>query len=214
MSNKIPEWALEVTQALLKTILEKDPFTFHHCCRVGRTARRLGKSMGLSDFQQDVLEFSGLFHDIGKVGVPDDILFKPGRLSKEEMDVIKLHPEKSVAILKPLMSQPFFRFLIPGIRFHHERIDGSGYPLGLKGHEIPLTARVVAIVDAVDAMMNTRPYRQGLTMDVVKQELIDFSNKQFDANLVEIYLQSLPKWAPVDDETKDETIVPLVLKAA
>jgi HD-GYP domain-containing protein (c-di-GMP phosphodiesterase class II) len=170
--------------------------------------------MGLSEFEQAVLEYAGLFHDVGKVGVPDSILLKPARLTTQELEVMKSHPELSVQVLEPLTNIPFFRFLIPGVKYHHEKVDGSGYPHGLQGEKIPMTARVVAIVDTVDAMTQSRTYRKALSMDVVKRELIDFSGSQFDGNMVKIYLQSLRHQNVTDDSTDGEVVVSKVLKAA
>lgn len=214
--DDIPEWAKDVAQSILMSVKVKDEFTFYHCCRVGRAARRLGKSMGLNEFEQSVLEFSGLFHDVGKVGIPDDILLKPGRLSGEEIDVMKSHAEKSVAILEPLVHIPFFRFLIPGVRYHHEKFDGTGYPFGLEGERIPLPARVIAVVDTVDAMSNTRPYRNGLPMEKILKELQDYSGRQFDANVVKTYLEARPFWEKEKEEDvhKQEVVVAKILKAA
>lgn len=213
-SVKIPEWAHLTADALLQAVKQKDPHTFYHCARVGRAARRLGKAMGLNEFEQAVLEFSGLFHDIGKVGVPDNILLKPGRLTTNEMDVMKSHAEISVDILRPLMDTPFFRFLIPGVRFHHEKIDGTGYGMGLAGEKIPLVARVLAVVDTVDAMKNTRPYRKGLSMEIIKEELVRCSGTQFDANIVQVYLKSLSEQADIEEASGDELVIAHILKAA
>lgn len=216
VGQKIPVWAPDVAASLLEAVLKKDPFTFYHCCRVGRAARWMGIELGMPEYDLALLEFSGLFHDIGKVGVPDEILLKPGRLTPEEMVIMKNHAEMSVQMIRPLTRDEFFRHLIPGVRFHHERFDGKGYPHGLKGETIPLFARILAIVDTVDAMLNTRPYRQGLTMEHVQKELIDFSGTQFDPKLVQIYLAAQPRWfeAGTLAESKTEVVVRDILKAA
>ncbi|MCB0355937.1 MAG: HD domain-containing protein, partial [Bdellovibrionales bacterium] len=169
--TEIPVWAIDAINALLQTLKLKDPFTFYHCCRVGRASRRLANALGLSEHEQNILEFSGLLHDVGKVGIPDDILLKPSRLTDEEMTKMKSHAELSCEIIKPLMHIPFFRFLLPGIRYHHEQYDGSGYPSQLSGERIPLAARVIAVVDTVDAMTHTRPYRKALSIERALQEL-------------------------------------------
>lgn len=212
--EEIPSWATEIAKVILEAVKAKDPYTFAHCCRVGRAARRLGKAMSLSDFELSVLEYAGLFHDIGKVGIPDGILLKPDKLTVPEIDVMKSHPLKSAAIIEPLAHIPFFRFLLPGIRSHHEKIDGSGYPHGIQGEKIPLTARVIAIVDTVDAMTNARPYRQAMGMDKVKKELVDFSGTQFDANMVKVYLEAFKHWASPDQAEVDEQVVAQILKVA
>lgn len=214
--DNIPDWALQVASSILVTVKEKDPHTFFHCCRVGRGSRQLAKAMGLNEFEQAVLEFSGLFHDIGKVGIPDNILLKPGRLDRDEIEVMKAHPLKSAAILEPLSDNAFFRFLMPGVRYHHEKVDGTGYPFKLSGERIPLPARVVAVVDTFDAMTNVRSYRKGLPRDKILQELKDFANRQFDAQVVKIFLESLPHFentAPGEIE-KEEQVIARLLKVA
>lgn len=209
-----PEWAPEVSQVLLQAVLKKDPFTFYHSCRVGRAARKLGEIMGLPEYDLAVLEFSGLFHDVGKVGVPDNILLKPARLDNEEVKVMKSHPELSVEMIKPLSNHAFFRHVIPGVRYHHERFDGTGYPFGLAGEKIPLFARIVAVVDSVDAMMHTRPYRKALDLDHVKKELVDFSGTQFDPQVVQIYLENIEEMQNPDSITQEEVIVARILRVA
>jgi HD-GYP domain-containing protein (c-di-GMP phosphodiesterase class II) len=213
---KVPQWANVVAQSILAAVKQKDPDTFFHCCRVGQAARQLAKVMGLSEFEQVILEFSGLFHDVGKMGVPDDILLKPAKLTAKEIEIMKSHPELSVQIIKPLLDDPFFRFLVPGIRYHHEKIDGTGYPHKLAGNNIPLPARIVAIVDTVDAMTQSRPYRPGQPMEKVTQELIDFSDRQFDKHLVKIYLEALrfKNKKPLTAEDEEQQITTQLLKVA
>ena len=213
-SSDIPDWASEVATSILQTVLKKDPFTFYHCCRVGQAARKLGKAMNLREFELAILEYSGLFHDIGKVGLPDHILLKPGRLDENEHNMMKNHAEMSVDIIRPLTKHAFFRFLIPGIRYHHERFDGKGYPNGLMGEKIPWIARAVAVVDAVDAMMNTRPYRQGLSWDYVQKELIDYSGTQFDPKIVQVYLEAVKNGRISEQPATDEVVVAQILRAA
>ena len=213
--SEIPSWAKDVALALLQTVKMKDPFTFYHCCRVGRAARRLGKALSLNEFEQSVLEFAGLFHDIGKVGVEDRILLKPGRLDVDEVEKIKSHPLLSAEIIEPLAAQEvFFKFLLPGIKCHHERVDGAGYPYGLEGENVPLLARVIAVVDTVDAMTNSRPYRNALTMDIARKELVDFSGTQFDKAIVKTYLEAEKHELDISESSDEELIVGHVLKVA
>lgn len=213
-SNEIPSWAPDVASSILQAVLKKDPFTFFHCCRVGQAARKLGRALQLPEFELAILEYSGLFHDIGKVGLPDNVLLKPGRLDENEHNMMKNHAEMSVQILRPLTKHAFFRFLIPGVRYHHERFDGKGYPVGLIGEKIPLTARAVAVVDSVDAMMNTRPYRQAMSWDYVQKELVDYSGTQFDPHIAQVYLEAANKGFFHDDSSKDEVVIPKILRAA
>ncbi len=210
--DDIPDWSSKVADVLLKNVMMKDPFTFYHCCRVGRAARRLAQAAGFNEYDQHRLEFSGLFHDIGKVGIPDNILLKPGSLTQQEFETMKSHALKSAEILEPLNHIPFFKSLLPGIRSHHERIDGKGYPYNLEGDKIPLTARIITIVDTVDAMMNTRPYRKGLSFDIVKSELQQFSGQQFDAHLVTIYLDAIRFWKSDQESDKEEMVIGQIMK--
>ncbi|MCB9026498.1 MAG: HD domain-containing protein [Bdellovibrionaceae bacterium] len=211
--SDIPSWSVDAINAVLQTLKLKDPFTFYHCCRVGRASRRLAKAMSLSEHEQNILEFSGLLHDVGKVGIADKILLKPDRLTDEEMTKMKSHAEMSCEIIQPLLQIPFFRFLLPGIRYHHEQFDGSGYPNQLSGEKIPLMARIIAVVDTVDAMTNTRPYRQSLSIERTHKELIDFSGRQFDGNIVKTYLEAQKHWKGIEEVDKEERVVPSVVSA-
>lgn len=191
---KIPLWAPAVTDSIMKSVELKDRFTADHCVRVGEGSAKLAEIMGLSSSEQTVLYYSGVFHDIGKVGIPDSILLKPAKLTKEEFEVMREHAELSVQILAPLTGDPFFKSLIPGVRFHHEKFDGSGYPHHMKGEEIPLEARIIAVVDTYDAMSNVRPYRQPLSESVVLKELKDYAGRQFDPKIVDIFLKNFSLW--------------------
>ena len=212
--DDIPSWANDVADSILQTVKKKDPFTFYHCCRVGRASRRLAKAMGLSSHEQNILEFSGLLHDVGKVGIADEILLKPGRLTEEEMKTMKNHAELSCEIIKPLLHIPFFRFLLPGIRYHHEQFDGSGYPNQLAGERIPLAARVIAVVDTVDAMTHTRPYRKAMSMERALQELRDFSGRQFDGQIVNVYLTAQQYWKDITEVESGEKVISTIVSSA
>jgi putative nucleotidyltransferase with HDIG domain len=211
--DDIPDWSLETARGLLDLVKQVDDFTFYHCCRVGRGSRKLAKAIGLNEFEQGVLEYAGLFHDIGKAKIPREILIKPGRLDRNEIEVIKSHPLLSVEMIQHLNHVPFFRFMLPGIRYHHEKIEGTGYPNGLKGDDIPLFARVIAVVDSYDAMTNVRPYRNQLAQEKAIQELKDFSGTQFDPQLVKTFLEILPEISE-GQETKEEVVVARIIKAA
>ena len=191
---KIPSWTDLVAESILKSVELKDPFTAAHCRRVGEGSYRLAGIMGLTEFEQTIIYYSGVFHDIGKIGIPDSVLLKPGKLTKEEFDIMRNHAELSVEILKPFTKDMFFRALIPGVRYHHEKFDGSGYPHHMKGENIPLPARVIAVVDTFDAMSNARPYRQPLEESIVLKELSDYAGRQFDPKIVDIFLKNLNEW--------------------
>ncbi len=192
--NDIPDWASYVTKALLQTLKAKDPHTFFHCCRVGRAARLLGKAAGLNEYEQHVLEYSGVYHDIGKIAIPDEVLFKPAKLTRDEYRLMKLHTMRSVEIIAPLMGNSFFKDIAPAVELHHERLDGTGYPYQLLEKDIPIITRIVSIVDAVDAMVTSRPYCKGMPMERVIGELKKYSGTQFDGSLVKIYLEVYKFW--------------------
>lgn len=182
----------------MESVKAKDLATYEHCIRVSRNARLLARAAGLDEMDQKVIEFAGLFHDIGKIGVPDDILLKPAKLTEHEFSVMKTHPEKSVQILTPLSGIEFYKRLIPGVLHHHERFDGKGYPHCIKGEEIPLEARLILVVDTFDAMTATRAYRKGLPAEVADKELLDFAGRQFDPQLVKIFVEARQTWTEAD----------------
>lgn len=213
--DDIPDWALDEAKRLLAEVKKVDIHTFEHCCRVGRGSRRLAKAMGLNEFEQAVLEFSGLFHDIGKAKIPKEILTKPSRLDRDEIEVIKTHPIKSVEMIEHHQNEAFFRFLLPGVKYHHEKVDGTGYPYNLKGDEIPLFARLISIVDTFDAMTEARVYRRALPRERAIAELLDFSGRQFDPQLVRIFVDLLPYWDHEKKKAeKEELVVSSLLKKA
>jgi HD-GYP domain-containing protein (c-di-GMP phosphodiesterase class II) len=212
--DHIPDWAHSIAAALLQVLKERDPYTYGHCRRVARNARLLAEAAGLNKLQQHEVEFSSIFHDLGKIGIPDRILLKPGKLTQKEEEIMKTHPLKSEAMIQPLAGIPFFRSLLPGIRHHHERIDGRGYPDGCKGDEIPLNARIILIADTYDAMTTNRPYRKGLDHDIAYKELKQFSGRQFDPQLVKIFLQAHPHWGEVEEELTESFIATHFRRAA
>lgn len=212
--ENIPDWAYQITGTLLQALKERDPYTYGHCRRVARNSRLLAKSAGLNEYEQRVTEFSSLFHDLGKLGIPDRILLKPGRLTREEEHLMRIHPVKSAEIIQPLASIPFFKDVMPGVRHHHERIDGAGYPDGVFGNQIPLTARIILIVDTFDAMTTTRPYRKGLPTDLAYKELKLFAGRQFDPSLIRVFLESHKLWGEYDHEITEEFLRPFYKKTA
>jgi putative two-component system response regulator len=166
------ERAETVLFSLALSIEAKDPYTEGHCDRLSKYSVALAERLGLSAELQVVLRRAGIVHDIGKVAVPDQILLKPGPLTPDEWKVMKQHPVVGERICAPLKS---FRHVLPVIRHHHEKLDGSGYPDGLRGEQIPLTARVLQTVDIYDALTTSRPYRKALspkeTFAILREEV-------------------------------------------
>jgi putative two-component system response regulator len=157
------ENAESVLFSLALSIEARDPYTRGHCERLSKLSVRLGERLGISEDHIKALRRGGIVHDIGKIVVPDAILLKPARLSEEEMEVMRKHPVVGERICAPLR---IFRLVLPIIRHHHERYDGSGYPDHLRGSEIPLTARIMQLADVYDALTTDRPYRKADQRDV------------------------------------------------
>ena len=155
------ERAESVLFSLARSIEGKDPYTHGHCERLSDYSASLGEHLGLVEDEITALRRAGIVHDIGKVAVPDAILLKPSRLTGEEWKLVKEHPAVGERICAPLKS---FRLVLPIIRHHHEKLDGTGYPDGLRGEAIPITARVLQIVDVYDALTTERPYKKAFTI--------------------------------------------------
>lgn len=177
-------------RAFVSAIDAKDEYTCGHSSRVSELAVSLARQMGLDAEDVENIRMSALLHDIGKIGISDAILRKPGKLTVEEFNEIKKHPELGYRILRDV---PQFRKMLPGIRFHHESWDGSGYPQGLRGEEIPLMARIMAVADAFDAMTSTRTYRMGLPLERVLEVFRNGRDQQWDANIVDLLLSDLDR---------------------
>ncbi len=212
--EQMPEWAQYVVQILMQALRERDPYTYGHCRRVSRNAKLLAAAAGLSEAEQAIVEFGSVFHDIGKMGIPDEILLKPGRLTDEQEKIMREHPVKSAEIVAPLEKVPFFKEVVPGILHHHERIDGLGYPFGLKGEQIPLHARIILIADTFDAMTTNRPYRKGMANEIAYKELRTFSGRQFDSQLVKVFLEAHPRWNAFEEEISEQFIARRFKKVA
>lgn len=178
----------QIISAMRLLVDTKDIYTRGHSDRVAYYAVRLAREMGRDEDFCERLRVAGLFHDIGKIGVPDEILFKDGRLTDEEYAKIKEHSANGARILSSLSR---FQPIVPIVRAHHERMDGKGYPDGLRGEQIPLEARMIAVADSYDAMTSNRRYRSSLGQDRAVGELIAGKGSQFDATLVEVFLRVL-----------------------
>ncbi len=175
-------------EILRRTVDAKDTYTRGHSDRVSEYSVLIGKKLKLSDDKLKLLKIGGLFHDIGKIGIPDSILLKTSKLTDDEYNEIKKHPSIGAHILE---NSSIFKDIIPIVLYHHEKFDGCGYPAKLKGEDIPFLARIVAVADTFDAMTSKRSYRDALALDIVKQEFIKFSGTQFDPVVAKVFLEIL-----------------------
>jgi putative nucleotidyltransferase with HDIG domain len=186
-SNRLlEESALEAVASLNETVDAKDPYTAGHSLRVQRIAVEIGREMGLGKEYLETLHYAGLFHDIGKIGVPDAILTKPDRLTDEEFEIVKRHPEDGARIVGRLRS---LQAIVPAILHHHERWDGFGYPHALRSDEIPVEAGVVGLADAFDAMTTDRPYSDARPVDEAIEEIVRNRGTQFAPAAVDAFLR-------------------------
>lgn len=175
------------TIELLADVVDKrDPYTASHSSRVAAYAEQIGSEMGLPYERVEALRMAGMVHDVGKVAITNDILQKPGRLLDSEFNQMKTHPETGYNILCPL---DIYKDLLLYVLYHHERMDGKGYPKGLAGQHIPLGARILAVADSFDAMTSDRPYRSAMSGEEAINELINNSGKQFDSEVVKAFLR-------------------------
>ena len=184
--EKVERLSIQMVQALANTIDAKDTYTNGHSTRVAKYSMMLAKRMGYEDEKLEQLYYAALLHDIGKIGVPREIINKTSRLTDEEYEIIKMHPGIGANILKEVSEIPDIAI---GARWHHERYDGKGYPDRLMGIEIPELARIIGVADAYDAMTSKRSYRDILSQDVVSDELIKGKGTQFDPEIADIMLQ-------------------------
>ena len=183
--KEIEKLSIEVTMALSQTIDAKDKYTKGHSNRVAKYSRMLAEALGEDEKTQEKIYYVALLHDIGKIGVPNAIINKPGKLTDEEYEIIKTHPVIGSDILKTISSMPEISI---GARSHHERFDGRGYPDGLAGENIPWIARIIGVADAYDAMTSNRSYRSYLPQNVVRTEFVKCSGVQFDPRVADAML--------------------------
>jgi len=176
----------EAIRAIISALEAKDSYTHGHSLRVSQYALLIGEALKLDKKDLLNLELGALLHDIGKIGTPEHILLKPGHLTKEEFEIMKKHPVQSAEILSHI---ELLKEVVPIVKYHQERMDGLGYPDGLKGEHIPLLSRIVYIADAFDAMTSDRPYRKALPLEQVYDELLRCSGSQFDPHLVSLFIQ-------------------------
>ncbi|MCJ7824265.1 MAG: HD-GYP domain-containing protein [Anaerolineales bacterium] len=178
----------DLLSALVKAIETRDPYTSGHSLRVASLAVRIADAMGFSPKKQKEVEIAAKLHDIGKIeSTYTEILSKPSGLTPEEREVIESHVLKGVEVLEQLSS--FSKEVIASVRGHHERVDGKGYPDGLRGDRIPLAARIIKVCDAIDAMLSDRSYRRALTLEQVREQLVIYSGTQFDLEVVKASIE-------------------------
>jgi len=191
---------LSTVKSLVTAIDAKDEYTRHHSTRVTEFTLKIAAKMGFSEKELGDLELASLLHDVGKIAVPESILNKPGKLTDAEFTLIKEHPARGEAILQPVVE---LKEMARVVRSHHERYDGSGYPDGLKGREIPLGARIMAIADTYDSITSERPYRKAASHRYAVKEIIGCSGTQFDPEVVEHFLEIASTLTP--DQGQDTT---------
>ncbi|MDI6771848.1 MAG: HD domain-containing phosphohydrolase [bacterium] len=186
---------LSTVKALAAALEAKDPYTRGHSQRVATCATAIATDLGLSPKEIERIHWASMLHDIGKIATPESILHKRGPLSDEERAVMNLHPERGASILREI---PLFRSLAEDVHYHQEAYDGSGYPEGLAGTEIPLGARIIRVADTFDAVTSHRPYRPSRTVEEAKAELRRIAGSMLDPVLVEVFLRILKEKPPFE----------------
>jgi HD-GYP domain-containing protein (c-di-GMP phosphodiesterase class II) len=195
--------SLSTILALAAAVDARDPYTHGHSERVTAYALKLGEAVGMPEEELKILRISGLLHDVGKIGVPDHVLKKPGRLTDEERETMETHPVIGEIICRRAAGlEPY----LPGIRWHHERWDGNGYPDGLAQTKTPLMARVLAVADTFDAMTSDRPYRRGMPWMVALEEIRQSAGSQLDPDLAETFYQIFLAEAQAKDASREAKI--------
>ncbi len=197
----------EQTAAALVTAIDaKDEYSHGHSLRVAEYARRIARRMGLDEEQCREVYYAGLLHDVGKIGMPDSIIRKKSGLTAHEYEEVKLHPVLGSQILSSIRDFPFIGI---GARYHHERYDGTGYPDGLKGEEIPEIARIISVADTYDTLSSTRSYRAAMPQDAVRAEIARGAGTQFDPDIAAVMLQMIdedPEYSMREREKPAEAI--------
>ncbi len=186
---------IEMVTSLAGAIDAKDPYTKGHSTSVSRYAEALARAINLPEEEVQKITLGGLLHDVGKIGIPENVLRKPGRLEPDEWEIMKQHPV--IGAEKVLAPNDALSHLIPIVKYHHEHIDGSGYPEGLKGNKIPLSARIVAVADTYHALISDRPYRKGMPVEKACQILQEGAGKLWDADLVRHFIAIAPSLSTI-----------------
>ena len=181
---------LDVVTSLASAIDAKDTYTKGHSTGVARYSEALARAAGLEEKEIERIKLGAILHDVGKIGIPENILKKPSALSDEEWQIMKQHP--TIGVEKVIKPNRQLKDLIPMVKYHHERYDGKGYPEGLKGEEIPLAARIVSVADTYHALVSDRPYRKGMSIEKACQILKEGAGTQWDKELVRIFISIAP----------------------
>ena len=200
--RKLQILSLQVVKTLASAIDAKDRYTNGHSSRVAKYSKEIARRAGKPVEFQDEIYFIALLHDIGKIGIPDNILNKNSKLTDEEYETIKQHPSIGVEILKNITEMPNIEI---GAHYHHERFDGKGYPEGLAGYDIPEIGRIIAVADAYDAMTSRRSYRSALPHDTVRNEIVKGRGLQFDPDFADVMLKMIDEDS--NYEMRDDGIV-------
>src|SRR6185436_4307639 len=179
------ELFLGTVKGLAAAIDGKDPYTRGHSERVSRISVAIGQRLGLSDDECEKIRISALLHDVGKIAIDDNILKKPAALTDDEYEIMKTHPQKGYKIMSQIRAMKEF---LPGMYMHHEMVNGKGYPQGLKGDEIPLMAKVVAVADTFDAMTNDRPYQLAMKFEEAIEKIQAFVDTRYDSVVVSAFV--------------------------
>lgn len=192
-AQKVKEEQLSLTTSLSKALDKRDTYTSYHSENTARYAVEIATKMNLSKELCEVIRIGGLLHDVGKIGIPESILNKSEKLTTDEYTIIKNHPTIGYEMIKHVAN---FKEngVLDIVLYHHERYDGTGYPLGLKGNNIPLVARIVAIADAFHAMTSTRFYKNELTLECALDEILKNKGTQFDPEIVDVFLSQFKQW--------------------
>jgi len=195
---QLEEAYIGMVRVIAASLDARDPYTMGHSARVARMSCELGRRLGMDEEELSHLERAAIFHDLGKIQTPDDVLLKGERLSNAEEEQMKHHPVDGTEILR---MAPFLHRYIPVVRAHHEWYNGAGYPDGTKGGEIPLHAQLIALADAFDAMTTDRPYRQALTTEEAIEEILRYRGTQFSPELGDTFAKMVREMPPMDEAT-------------
>ncbi len=197
-AHQLEESYISMVRVIAASLDARDPYTMGHSTRVARMACELGRRLGMGEEELSHLERAAIFHDIGKIQTPDDVLLKGERLSHAEVEQMKSHPVDGTEILR---MAPFLHRYIPVVRAHHEWYNGDGYPDGAKGDEIPLHAHLISLADAFDAMTTDRPYRQALSAEAALTEILRFRGTQFSPELADAFAKMVREMPPMEKAT-------------